>query len=197
MWGLDQQWLFFLDDDDRALVGRHRGEHMRAGFALQLVTMRWLGTFLEDPLDVPGNVLDFVAGQLDMADPSQVKRYTERAKTRFDHQWEIRRACGYREFADAEAEFASWAAARSRASGDGPKAIFLDGMAWLRERKILLPGVTTLAWLVAKIRDDSTRQLWDELEALLSPGQRRGLDRLLDVPPGSHLEAAARSWLGP
>jgi hypothetical protein len=50
---------------------------------LQLVTVRWLGTFLEDPLDVPGGVLDFVAGQqLGMADPSTVKRYTEREHTR-------------------------------------------------------------------------------------------------------------------
>ncbi len=56
---------------------------MRAGFALQLVTVRWIGMFLEDPLDVPVEVLDFVAGQLEVADPSQVKRYTERAKTRF------------------------------------------------------------------------------------------------------------------
>ncbi len=29
--------------------------------------MRWLGTFLEDPVDVPGEVLDFVAGQPDLA----------------------------------------------------------------------------------------------------------------------------------
>ena len=73
--------MFFLDADDRALVGRHRGEHMRAGFALQLVTVRWLGTFLEDPLYVPGEVLDFVAAQLEVAAASQLKRYTERAKT--------------------------------------------------------------------------------------------------------------------
>jgi hypothetical protein len=59
---------------------------MRVGFALQLTTLRWLGTFLEDPLDVPGEVLDFIVGQLGMADPSQVKRYTEREETRFDHQ---------------------------------------------------------------------------------------------------------------
>jgi Domain of unknown function (DUF4158) len=60
----------------------HRGEYMRAGFALQLTTVRWLGTFLEDPLDVPREVLDFIAGQLGMADPSQVKRYTEQELTK-------------------------------------------------------------------------------------------------------------------
>ena len=58
----DLERVFFLDDADRKLVDLRRGEHMKAGFALQLVTMRWLRTFLEDPLDVPGAVLDFVAG---------------------------------------------------------------------------------------------------------------------------------------
>ena len=52
------------------------GKHMKVGFALQMVTVRWLGTFLEEPLDVPGAVLDFVAGQLGVADPSQVGRST-------------------------------------------------------------------------------------------------------------------------
>ncbi len=28
----DLERVFFLNDDDRALVGRHRGEHMRARF---------------------------------------------------------------------------------------------------------------------------------------------------------------------
>ena len=43
----DLERVFFLDDDDRALVGRHRGEHMRAGCALQLVIVRdgwWRGS---------------------------------------------------------------------------------------------------------------------------------------------------------
>ena len=60
-----------------------------------------------------------------------------------------------------------WVAARSWTSGDGPKAIFLDAVRWLRERKVLLPGVTTLARLVARVRDDTTHRLWRVLEALL------------------------------
>jgi hypothetical protein len=164
--------VFFLDDEDRALVVRRRGEHMKLGFALQLATVRWLGTFLEDPLEVPGAVLDFVAGQLGISNPSQVKRYTERTKTRFDHQWEIRGVYGLKEFTDVQTEFADWVAARSWTSGDGPKAIFTDGVVWLRERKVLLPGVTTLARLVAKVCDDTTRRLWGVLEGLLTTGQR-------------------------
>jgi hypothetical protein len=77
-----------------ALVNQHRGEHMRAGFALQLVTVHWLGTFLDSPLDVPHAVLEFVAGQLGVADPLVVNKYGERAKTVSDHFASITEATG-------------------------------------------------------------------------------------------------------
>lgn len=194
----DLDRVFFLDDEDLKLVRRHRGDHMRARFALQLVTVRWLGRFLEDPLDVPDGVLEFVAGkQLGLAELAEVKRYTEREHTRFEHQWEIKKDRGYRDFDDDAEEFARWAAARSRATGDGPKAIFTDGLAWLRERDVLLPGVTTVARLVAGIVTDTTRQLHEELAAMPDPVQRRALDRLLDVPPGSRLSDLERWRKGP
>ncbi|MFB4273597.1 Tn3 family transposase [Nonomuraea sp. GTA35] len=193
----DLERVFFLDDEDRALIERRRGEHMKLGFGLQLVTVRWAGTFLEDPLDVPASVVDFVAEQLAIADPSCVKRYTERTKTRFDHQWEIRRVYGLKEFGTVEAELRAWVAARSWMTGDGPKAIFTDAVGWLRDRDALLPGVTTLARLVTHVRDETTRRLWRVLEGLLTVGQRYVLDQLLEVPPGSRVSDLERWRKGP
>ena len=118
--------VFFLDNADRELVEKRRGEHNRLGFALQLTTARWLGVFLPDPTDVPETVLSYVARQLDIADPSCVERYLERRPTRFDHAEEIKRACAYREFAQARSEFEEWLWARAWMTGDGPRAIFAD-----------------------------------------------------------------------
>jgi hypothetical protein len=143
---------FFLDDADRALIAKRRGAHNRLGFALQLTTVRSLGTFLADPLDVPNAVLEYLAEQLEIADPSCVKRYTERRATRFEHAEEIKSAYGLRDFAEVEGELEGWVEARAWTTGDGPKAIFYDAVGWLSERGVVLPGVTTLARLVARVR---------------------------------------------
>ena len=94
--------MFFLGDADRALIARRRGEHTRQGFSLQLTTVRYLGTFLPGPLDVPTVVLERLASQLQITDPSGVKRYAERRTTPPAHREEIKAAYGLREFSEAE-----------------------------------------------------------------------------------------------
>ncbi len=188
---------FFLDDADKALIARRRGDHNRLGFALQLTTVRSLGLFLADPLDVPNTVLEYLAEQLAVADPSCVKHYTDRRSTRFEHAEEIRGVVGLREFAEAEPELTAWVDARAWTTGDGPKAIFTDAVAWLLDRRVLLPGVTTLARLVAQVRDEATQRLWDSLYELLTARQRAELERLLEVPEGARFTDLERWRKGP
>jgi hypothetical protein len=81
-----------------------------AGFSVQLATARFIGRFLADPLDgVPTEVVDHLAGQLQIPDPSQVKKYAQRQQTHLDHAAKIRKALKLKDFAQVEPELAALA----------------------------------------------------------------------------------------
>ena len=94
-----------------------------------------------------------------------MKRYAQRQQT-----------LGLKDFTEVEAELAVFAGRRAWVTGDGPKAIFADAVGWLRERDVLLPGVSRLARLVARERDAATQRLWETLHAALTGQQRLALD---------------------
>lgn len=95
---------FHLDDRDRALLEPRRHAHTRLGFALQLCTVRFLGTFLSDPTDVPHTVVLTLASQLNIADLSVLSRYRE-GEMRRDHVHEIMAEYGYQDFASQPEHF--------------------------------------------------------------------------------------------
>jgi len=66
---------FHVDDTARDLIAQRRGDANRLGFALQLLTVRFLGTFLPDPTEVPAIVVAHVARQLAIADVGCLVRY--------------------------------------------------------------------------------------------------------------------------
>lgn len=98
----DMEKFFFLDAFDREVIARSRQDSHRLGVAVQIGTVRYKGLFLEDPLGVPWPVVDYLAEQLGVSDPSQVKRYGERPKTVYEHAWMIRDTYGFHDFDDRE-----------------------------------------------------------------------------------------------
>jgi hypothetical protein len=142
-------------------------------------------------------VLAYVGRQLEIEDPSCVARYLERRRTRFEHAEEIKVSEGLRDFAALAGEFEEWIAARAYMTGDGPYAIFADATSWLRGQQVLLPGVTTLARLVARARSDGEGRLWETLAGFPTGPERVALDALLDVAQGARTSELERARRGP
>lgn len=184
---------FHFDDRDQQLIGHRRTDHTRLGFAVQLGTVRFLGTFLPDPLAVPETVVTYVAQQLGMADSACVTRYDSQ-DTQRDHAAEIQRAYGYRAFPDPREVFplVRWLYTRAWLSAERPSVLFDLATARLVERKVLLPGVTTLERLVARVRDRTALRLWRLLATLPTAEQHDNLAALLSVPEGARVSPLDR-----
>ena len=86
---------FVLGPQDLDLVLDRRRDYNRLGFAVQLCTLRALGTFLESPLEVPDVVLRTLARQIGMSVPRDLKRYARREMTLYEHQKLILNHLGY------------------------------------------------------------------------------------------------------
>jgi len=156
---------FHFDDHDLALISRRRGEHNRLGFALQLGTVRFLGTFLPNPIDVPPGVLSYVAQQLHITPAACLPRYMERKQTHHAHSAEIQQVYQYWEFHELpwRFRFSRWLYTRTWFSNERPSHLFELTTDWLLERKVLLPGLSTLTRLIAQIRDRVTLRAWQRL----------------------------------
>jgi hypothetical protein len=133
--------FFFLDDDDRDLIALRRSDGHRLGMAVQICTVRYIGTFLgDDPLAVPWEVVDYLAKQLGIEDSSCVKRYAERRMTPYNHAQEIRERFGYRDYSDRKwsREFRTFLYGRAWTHAEGPVALFNHAVTWLRRNQVLL-----------------------------------------------------------
>src|SRR6266480_85800 len=153
---------FHLDDADRTLIAHRRGDQNRLGFGVQIGTLRFLGTFLPDPVNVPMGVIAYVASQLGIADPQCITQYAERVQTQQEHAQEIRQHSGYKEFAERRGGFAlmRFLYARVWVGTERPSVLFDLATAWLLDKKVLLPGVTTLTRLISTIRERVAERLW-------------------------------------
>lgn len=175
---------FYLSDTDHEMITEHRGEHNRLGFALQLCTARFLGTLLADPTEVPSAVIANLSAQLGISGEIDLAGYRT-GKTKWIHANEVRQRFGYREFTDQpdHFRFVRWLYLRSWLGAERPSVLFDLATARLVEHKILLPGATVLARLVASVRDRAAARLWRMLALLPDVGCRQRLENLLVVPP--------------
>lgn len=189
---------FHLDESDHGLVHQHRGEHNKLGFALQLCTVRFLGTFLANPIEVPPGVIGYLAAQLGL-DPASISAYMDREPTHREHSAEIKALFGYADFGQQPEQWrlTRWLYERAWFTAERPSVLFDLATTRLLERKILLPGISTLARLVAAVRERASNRLWRSLSSLPSASQIKQLEKLLRLETGTRQTVLDRLRRGP
>jgi len=178
---------FHLDDEDKQFILQRRGYHNSLGCALQLVTVRFLGTFLTNPVEVPKSVILYVSQQLNFSAISLAKHYLDlRSTTHRLHREQIKSRYGYIDLKKlTRFRLIRWLYNRTWLYNERPSLLFDLSTSWLVQRKVLLPAVTTLSRLISQIRERSEKRLWKVLYVLPSPKQRCDLENLLIIPEGS------------
>jgi hypothetical protein len=106
----------FLTDDQEQAYGHYLGPPSTQQLSLFSTTIRFLGTFLAKPADVPADVVAHVAAQLGIRDVTCLRDYAARPATAWEHAAEIRRIYGYADFTDPAEAFA-WCAGCTPAPG--------------------------------------------------------------------------------
>ena len=190
---------FHLNDSDHALIAQKRGKHNRLGFAVQLGTVRYLGTFLTDPLDVPAPVLLTLARQLRIQlSGGTVTAYGSDIQ-RQRHATEIRANYGYIDITERQVGFrlTRWLYALCWTGTDRPSVLFERACIWLMTHKVLLPGCSTLEHFVAHLRSRVEERFWRSLGRGVSDLQQERLESLLTLPDGSRTSLLDKLHTGP
>lgn len=82
-------------------IKRHRRDHNRLGFAVQLCVLRYPGWSLSDVEPIPDFVIKYIAKQID-ANPDSFSLYAQRDPTKHEHMEEIRQVYGYQNFSTSK-----------------------------------------------------------------------------------------------
>ncbi|WP_206680755.1 DUF4158 domain-containing protein [Hymenobacter polaris] len=163
--------FFYLSPLDVRFLADYRRPYTRLGCAVQLYTLRFLGTFLPVPARVPDVVVQTLAQQLDLTADTWRDQYA-RPNTLHDHQVRVVAYLGFHAFDGCQAfRLTRWLYAQVLTSPVRPSVLFDLATAHLVAQRVVLPGVTVLARLIARVRERTGRHLYRQLRNRLNPVQ--------------------------
>lgn len=185
-------YYYSLSDYDIEVVNRHRRDHNRLGFALQLCILRNPGCTLNSMLEIPDNLIAYVAKQIDV-DPDVFSAYAKRDTTRREHLEEIRQVYGYRNLNNSNYRTISNDLLKSALENGSTMYLVRTTLNLLRKGKIILPVIPTIERLVWLARSRAEKRIYAILTRDLSKGQKYELEKLVDSTTNNNKTKLA--WL--
>lgn len=193
--GRDELFRFFtLTPADVAFVdpGRGRGPADRLGLAVALCTLPWLGFVPDKVPTAPPVAVPRLADQLSV-DPSELRSYGRRAKTRTEHVRLVAQYLGWRPPSTLELkELDEFVLARAM-EHDSPTLLFRLACEYLISVRVIRPGPVTVVKRVAHAREQAQRETFARLAHEFTDARRAALDRLLVTDP--EIKTTRLRWL--
>jgi TnpA family transposase len=172
---------FLLDNHEKTVIYRLREEHNRLGYALQLGTVKLLGSFLDNPTEIPEDIVLYVSKQLGI-DIKALAKYST-GRTIRQHTQEIKKTYGYHDFSDQPYHWRliRWLYNQLWYTNDRTGILFELAVSMCISLKVLLPGATVLERLISKVKERVTTRLWGKLASLPERTQCKRLEYLLQI----------------
>lgn len=175
---------FTLTQYDIELIKRRRRDYNRLGFAVQLCVLRFLGRALSDINEVPTQIVDYIANQIN-ANAKSFAAYGEREATKYEHLEEIRAEYGYQTFSlNKYRSLRKYLFNHAMANGN-PLHLIQLAIEYLLKNKIILPSMAAIERAVWESRRQAEENIFKLLCSSLTEIQTAKLDRILTTMPES------------
>jgi len=172
---------YTLTENDIEIVNRHRRDYNRLGFAVQLCVLRNPGWSLGNTQEIPESILLYISEQLNI-NPKEFDLYFQRENTRMEHFQEIREIYGYRTYSDKEYNYLIDYLVPLAMDNDNVFRLMKAAISELRNKMIILPGITTIERVVNEVITKSDNLVIDIINNSLTESQKKSLDFIIESP---------------
>lgn len=183
---------YTLNDFDLKLVNECRLDYNKIGFALQLGILRHKGYSVQSNINIPKEILSFVAKQLNIKS-KEYKNYFSAEKTSRIHLNKIKQNYNYNDF-DIEKEPMYILEIKKKIDdGESSFSLVCKFIEILKLEKTILPGITTLEKIVHRAIIENEKEIYNKVNMFLTDEQKQQLNEFLEY--NSKKRMPILSWL--
>lgn len=178
--------MFTLSARDKLLLEQCRTPQTTLGMAVQLCSLRSLGSFIQNASSVPMNAQDYLRDQLRLKKVNLQNYFLEKI-TRIRHQHLIREYLGFYELHPVHIIAIGRVLLNRLFVSEEKEAVLVElVMTMLLQRQVVLPGITTIERFVRKAKERVRTRLYKQIYLRLSKTYCHKLQELLTTPKGDY-----------
>ena len=171
---------YTFSSEDQALIRQRRRAANRLGFAVHFAYLRFPGRVLGADETPPADMLAFIASQID-CDADEFASYARRDETRREHLGELQSYLAVRPFRREDVRTVVRVAIDQATGSDRGDAIVSAMIAYLQEKRILLPAPAVLEKIALAARALARKRAYRNLIEGLPQDTIAALENLLSV----------------